>query len=404
MNILLFNSAWNNRGDESALRAMIDEVRQTYPNIKFTFFVGKEMQQFPYENDSNINVVVEKCFTRKNYADIPFLILSKGKFAVTKEMKSLITQIKKADFVLHAPGGPSMGDIYKSTQYNSYFKFLITKALKKPYGFYAPSMGPFNKKAQNILRKKIYNGAEFITTREALSAEYAKKLNLKKDVIVTLDSAVQHKINHEKYENQLKDYSELNDFLKTDKKIIGITITDLMWHPNYLNNPQIKSNIENTFKETIKHLTQSGYKIVFIPQLFGLANDYDYMKEFAINDNCFVIDDKHDCFFQQYIIEKLHFVIGLRYHSNVFSAKMKTPFISISYEQKMRGFTQLIGLEDYCINISDLSADALKEKISKLESNYSKIKNHLCEINNEITLKSKETTMILENKLKKLNF
>ena len=42
-------------------------------------------------------------------------------------------------------------------------------------------------------------------------------------------------------------------------------------------------------------------------------------------------------------------IIGMRYHSNIFSAKAGTPFISISYEQKMAGFMNKMNLEKYCI-------------------------------------------------------
>lgn len=66
------------------------------------------------------------------------------------------------------------------------------------------------------------------------------------------------------------------------------------------------------------------------------------MKEYCFDeDNYFVIcsdDEKYDTYFQQYVIGCMYAVIGMRYHSNIFSAKMGTPFISISYEQKMQGF------------------------------------------------------------------
>lgn len=43
MNILLFNCAWNNRGDESAIRAMIDELKGIYPDVTFEIFNHQQM-------------------------------------------------------------------------------------------------------------------------------------------------------------------------------------------------------------------------------------------------------------------------------------------------------------------------------------------------------------------------
>lgn len=402
MNILLLCASWNNRGDESAIRAMIDELKILYPDAKFSFLVTREMLQFPYKNDNNVSVTIIHPHTKRTYLDIPFLLLSKGKFALTSGMRSAIKTIKKADLVLHAPGGPTMGEIYPHMQFNAFFNFFIARANKIPYGFYAPSMGPFNNKFKNYLRKKIYNNAQFIATREPISAEYAKKLNLNKEVTVTMDSAIQHKFDSDKYETQLEDYKDLKNFLNAHKRAVGITITHLQWNSKYSSRPEIAKNIEKTFKDTIQYLTSNGYGVIFIPQLFGKDNDYDYMNEF-MTENCFIIDDEHDCYFQQHIISKLHFVIGMRYHSNIFSAKMKTPFIAIPYEQKMSGFAKMIDMDKYCVDIETLSGENVISKINELEKDYDNVKQHLSDINEDMVNRSYQTTLLVKQCIEKNN-
>ena len=81
-------------------------------------------------------------------------------------------------------------------------------------------------------------------------------------------------------------------------------------------------------------------------------------------------DDRYDSYFQQYVIGQLYAVVGMRYHSNIFSAKMGTPFISVSYEQKMTGFMEKMELSRYCIGIKDLSAELLAEKFELLEQEH----------------------------------
>ena len=130
------------------------------------------------------------------------------------------------------------------------------------------------------------------------------------------------------------------------------------------------------FEKFVKKLTDDGWGVVFIPQLFGGSSDFDYMQSFC-KQGCFIVDDKHDCFFQQYIIGKMYAVIGMRYHSNIFSAKMGTPFISVSYEQKMKGFMEKADLTEYCLDISDLSFEALNTKFSYLLDNYNEYKDAL---------------------------
>ena len=106
------------------------------------------------------------------------------------------------------------------------------------------------------------------------------------------------------------------------------------------------------------------------------------MKEYCFDEeNYFVIcsdDEKYDTYFQQYVIGCMYAVIGMRYHSNIFSAKMGTPFISISYEQKMQGFMK-------------------KKKFSILTDNYDEYKKYLISVHEKMKKESYETTNILKD-------
>ena len=77
-------------------------------------------------------------------------------------------------------------------------------------------------------------------------------------------------------------------------------------------------------------------------------------------------------------------MVGMRYHSNVFSVKGSTPCVSVSYEQKTLGFMKMIGCEKYCIDVVDLSFDKLKDSFYFLERNYYKYKSYLDSIHDEL--------------------
>ena len=101
--------------------------------------------------------------------------------------------------------------------------------------------------------------------------------------------------------------------------------------------------------------------------------------------------------FQQYVIGCMYAVIGMRYHSNIFSAKMGTPFISISYEQKMQGFMKKMELDRYCISLDKLSDEELKKKFSILTDNYDEYKKYLISVHDKMKKESYETTNILKD-------
>lgn len=375
MNILVINSHWNNRGDESAIRAMADQFLKRYPESSIIIHSDFKLLQFPDNDDRFINKVVP-FGSRKNVLDMYLTYLTKGKVALVRESKDFYNLIKWADIVLHAPGGPSLGETYAHAEGRYWRKFKMVNMQKKPYFFYAPSMGPFIDKKKNKVRKNILEKARLIITREGVSGGYAKGLVPDKEVYTTMDSAFQGIVDEKQNAEKLEEYKALYEFLNKYERVVGITITDLKWHPVHGKNPQVEKSIRDSFKELIDYLNKKGYGVVFIPQLFGTANDKILMESFA-RENCFTIDDEHDCYFQQYVIGRIYSVIGLRYHSNIFSAKMKTPFISVSYEQKMKGFMEQSNLSDLCIDLKDLSPENLIRHFEYLENNYDKVKERL---------------------------
>lgn len=395
MNILIINAHWDNRGDEAAIRSMIMELL-ALPNVSH-IAIQRAIGEFGwFPKIPNVTVIGEFPKSGK-IGKIEYLLAkkSKGKILVSKEAKEFYKALKGCDIVLHAPGGPSIGDIYYNQEVIKLRRLDLVVEMNKKLMFYAPSMGPFEKKERNNERYKILSRAKRIVLRESMSKEFLKELNLDDRAIVTLDSAFQYEFNETQYQNEYDAYVTLSSFIDKYKgKVIGMTVTDLQWNTKYTNSG-VDITIKNTFERMVCKLSEEGWGIVFIPQLFGNGNDRLYMQSFA-NDHCFVMDDVHDCFFQQYVIKKMYAVIGMRYHSNIFSAKMGTPFISITYEQKMKGFMEKADLMDYCIDIRELSYEILLERFQKLISNYDVYKGYLYHKKTEFKEESHRTTEIVE--------
>lgn len=379
MNILIIHAHTSNRGDEAAVKSMVDELLLKYPRANITISLTGIT---PYPNLPSQVMLIDrfpKVRARLEQFEFFIAIFTKGNFVFTKSGKEFLNAVENADLVIHAPGGPSIGDIYYKVEilYLLCLDFIRKKG--KRYMFYAPSMGPFKITKRNNLRKKILLGAQKIIVRDPISLQYIKELIPDINVIQTLDSALQHDIDIVTNKNKYLQYHGLRNFVESHNMCIGITITDLQWHPLYKNKAIVK-NIPIIFNEFIESKIKEGYGIIFIPQLYGAGNDTIVMKTYMKEKHTFMVDaflDEYDAYFQQYLISILHAVVGMRYHSNIFSAKMGTPFISISYEQKMKGFMQSINMEDYCIELDDISLQLLDEKYMVLESNYEDYKSTL---------------------------
>jgi len=388
MKIFIINAHWHNRGDEAAIRAMVDELLASIADIEIVihYWTNNKIVQFPYDK-KNVKLIYETISRRHILKQLLGLINPRG----LKKDNVFYKELSDADLVLYAPGGAAIGDYLLCDEMYYIEKMFYAKKLKKPYIFYAPSMGPFHNNWRNILRKYILNNSALLCVREPISATYLKELGVGKKVHITLDSAFQHDIDTKENLEKLLANQHLNDFMKKYDRIVGITITNLMWSSIYAEDKKLPAQIKNTFRDFVDELNIRGFGIVFIPQLFGEQNDYKYMSSF-LKENCFILSDKYDCYFQQYLISKLYCVIGMRYHSNIFSAKMGTPFISISYQEKMKGFMQKVKLEKYCLDIYDLNFQSLLERFELLQTNYESYKQYLTKINNKLKQQSHRTT------------
>lgn len=403
MKIFIANCHTANRGDEAAVKSLVDELSAAYPGVQIT--LGMRGETYYPNLPKNVTSIPQAMPDNKSFR-YQLTEKTKGKIVIGRLYTQLINEVKSADIVLHAPGGPSIGDVYYDAEPGYLYFYKLLCAMKVPYMFFAPSMGPFLREERNKLRRYILSHASAIALRDPISAKYVREFLPEKRVYQTLDSAFQHDIDMEVNEKKLEGYGELKTFLKHHEKCIGITITDLLWHPVHSKNQEVVQNIHNSFTYFLKELVEQGYGIVFIPQLYGSGNDYELMRSFATDDDNYLTipdnDDRYDTYFQQYVISQLYAVIGMRYHSNIFSAKMGTPFISVSYEQKMQGFMEKMDLSRYCITLENLSVERLREKFIVLTSNYEQYKTYLNEKHIEMKMESYRTTEIVKEIIEKL--
>lgn len=404
MRIFVLHAHTANRGDESAVKAMVDEIQYALPGTEITICINGST--FYPNMPSKVQQMgrVPKLHSKIGLIEFYLFYYSNGKIAFSKELRNFKEHLLKADLVLHAPGGPSIGDIYENVENLYLLRLDLARKLGKPYMFYAPSMGPFKSMKHDKLRRRVLNGAKKIILRDPISVGYLKEYLPDINVEQALDSALQHDIEDEANKVKFDNYPELVEFLSNHERCVGITITNLKWHPKH-KNTDIAKVIEESFNQVIDYLIDNGYGIVFIPQLYGANDDTVVMNQYMRSEHTFMVDaysDKYDAYFQQYLIGKLYAVIGMRYHSNIFSAKMATPFVSVSYEQKMEGFMSSLGLSNYCIQLKDLSYESLRSKFDTLVSKHDEYKKTLQDLHEMMKRESHKSTdhviNILESK------
>ena len=367
--IFIVNAHWNNRGDEAALRAIVDRLLSEIDDIDITimFKDNNEIKQYPFPE--NVHYMCAKFLP--NYIQVLLAEISNGKLGCNKKMKEIVGIIKKSDMIIYSPGGAVISDrFWWKKQLEYLFPIALAERNNIPVCFAAPSIGPFYKK--RIYRKHVLKNVDIICVREEISKAYLEKEIDKCNYNVTIDSTFLDKPDFDINEKEYKEDAELNSFISNHKKVIGMTLTDFKWHVEYNKDDQLRKRIYETFRAFIAYLNDQKVGVVLIPQLFGNQNDINYLKKFN-SSNVIILNENYDTYFQQYLISKLYMVIGMRYHSNIFAAKMCTPFIPIVYEEKMSGFLEQEGYNSLAVALYELSENKLIEKYNYVEINRDRI-------------------------------
>ena len=359
MNILIVNQPLRNRGDESAHRALIRSILDTLPNVHIhVLFYCEEAEAIAQFSISDERVEYVCAFSPNECQLKTLYFIRKGimntLFWFHPYVDRFLRHYRWADAVVCAPGGICMGG-FMNTWHEE--QLLIAMKLRKPIFYYGRSIGPFwdEPKEKKVFKQqaiRILNYASYVSLRDATSIKIAKDLGID-NVIETTDTAFLDYPQVEIPEEILREIDR--------KEYVVFVPNSLIWHYFYrgkATGEEVVTYWSKVASVIAKHYP--NHKIVMLPQtsLQGMALDDKYLFQ-DIQKHCpgldiFVSDDIYSSDIQQQIIRGAGAVFGARYHSIVFAINNNVPFVSFSYEHKMSGLLDEIGLQDEMIDITQL--------------------------------------------------
>ncbi|MDD3078910.1 MAG: polysaccharide pyruvyl transferase family protein [Paludibacter sp.] len=400
-NILIINQPCNNRGDEAAHRSLIRALSKLFPDTEITIlFAGanKESVQEMIVNNKNIKyhiINLHRGFTRL----VRFLMSIKCEWILyyfhpnVREYKKYVAS---SDYVINAPGGICMGQ-FQNWQHILWLNIALN--LKKNIAYYGRSFGPFPDKTiyNKVFRNKslkLLRSFDFITIRDKKTMEIADKYEI--PYTETIDTAFLDVPNSTIPES-------INKLINSKEYIVFVP-NSLTWHPGYM---KINQKLIDSFYIAIFKILNDKFpnsKIVLLPQLFNCNNSderyFEHLKNElkSSHDNIVLIPEIYSSDIQQAIIKESKLVVGARYHSIVFAINNNVPFIALSYEHKIEGLLDILHLDNWLIDITEMKNSQYNE--SKIISNFQFI---LDKISIQTTEFGKETAYkIAHNCLKEL--
>lgn len=357
MNILLINQPPNNRGDESAHKALIRSLLKKSNEVQIrVLYVDKpenwDIQQYVIK-DERVKYIFLHSFMKAGKINVVALRKKwrEKLWNIHPSTRQIKAQYDWADVVVCAPGGICMGGFQ---DWNHLYMLKWAKHCHKPLAYFGRSFGPFptekllNRQFKEISYEMLHYFS-FLSIRDKVTEKLADEIGI--PYISTVDTAF--------LDNPIVDIPYEIKMEIGDKKYMVFVPNYLLWHPNYKERFSVEELI-SFYCQVIHKIWDfdSALSIVMLPQTFGNGNMIDDIHLFRmvaknLNDKrIIVIPDCYGSDIQQQIIRKSQFVIGARYHSIVFAINQNVPFIALSYEHKITGLLSTLGKDDCMIDFT----------------------------------------------------
>lgn len=355
MKIAILNQPLGNRGDEAAHRALIRRLLQAFPEYQIdVIFLNKKQEMINdfivnsnrvnYINICGIEQASVKCMKLTMFHNN--LIFTKLHPLLRKFEKTIINY----NCVICAPGGICMGGFMNWA--HIWQLYLAMKHHIKTI-YWGRSIGPFDDyEFDHVQFKKIscelLNYFDYISLRDEVSIKIAKSMNIQTDL--TVDSAFLETPN-----SSIPD--RISKLIGTAPYVVYVP-NELKWHYKYKEYSKEYIDDFNLFILEKIFSIFPDHHVVMLPQTCRTTiNDYKYfisIKDKSKNkDRIIVVDENQSSDIQQIIIKNSSFVVGARYHSIIFALNNNVPFLSLSYEHKMKGILEILNLTDQQIDLEE---------------------------------------------------
>ena len=321
-----------NIGDESILRAVVDNLRARLTDIEITV-LSKSPE-----------------YTSEKY-DV--------RSAPRKDVLAVIREIKRCDLLISG-GGSLLQDVTSKKSILYYLAVMwLAKLFRKKFFIYSQGIGPINSNFNRWLTMKILKKASGIVVRDISSKEFLVELGLPEEsVVVTADPVLRIK----RADPALgREILESEGFVRREgSSTVGFAIKEKKTGSGFVD--ELCDSMERL-------LARGNVQIVLIPFHFNedmaVAGVIEQrLTEKGYGDNVCTLRHKYLTEEMLSIIGNMDVLVGVRLHALIHAAIMGVPMIGISYDPKINSFMKSIGMKAMCM-IYDFSSDDFLEEFDK---------------------------------------
>ena len=253
-------------------------------------------------------------------------------------------------------------DLVSSINYDA----MAVLAMNKEFICFSQSFGPFDfhKSRNRQLTLKIL---------ESSSALYAREDSSEKSLLSFGVSSSQIR---KTYETVLTLNGLTTTYLKPTQreKIVGIAI-----YATQKREPNVHKNYVDSISKFCDYVNSKGYKVRFFPmELRNTPPDdriliHEIMDSITDKSMCYCYEEDLNTPLHLQEISKCQLFVGHKTHSTIFALACGTPLIGIAYHPKTFEFMKQYGMENYCIDDTQLTALSLNNAFDSLILDLDKV-------------------------------
>ena len=375
----------SNFGNECSLQAFLHHVRCHRPNTEIICITtGPEAAAASYQLKA---IPISADFAKSWQPRRPLLKLVRRVFiGIPSELYRWIdglVRLRHVEFLIF-PGTGLLSDVWYLTYWGPYSSFtwsLLAKCCGCKVLFVSVGAGPIYTARGRWLVRSALSLADFRSYRDHSTLQYLKAIGFRADTdriypdlaFSLPPSAIPRR------------HSE-----SRPRTVVGLGLMD---DPGRLTNSNPSNETYPAYLENLASvvswlLDQKSVVRLLIGSLADLPTTREFRallrQRFPMFDEARVVDEPitsvKDLLSQ---IASTDIVVATRFHNVVFALLCEKPVIAISFHHKCASLMNAMGLSDYCLDINDLKADQLIEKIRDIRMNAAKLKLLIREKNEE---------------------
>jgi colanic acid/amylovoran biosynthesis protein len=300
------------------------------------------------------------------------------KHTFPEELKKTLEAFQLSDLVIIKGGGylTSRGLLGAHDTLRQLYPALFSIALKKPFALIGHSVWDLNAPFSKFLFKKVTERAVIVTLREKSSYNYVTALGLTTNTMCLPDVAL------------LKTFTPHAGkvHLESPRSLVGITVKYFRFSKS-ITPERLLYNYVKTIARFINHVVNVyGCSVVLIPHTIMEVNPEEndtLMSEWAANEasseHVKVLDTSEMSIEEMLeVYSRLEVLVGTRTHSGIFALHVNTPVVLISYAgPKAPGIMEMLGLQDYVLDIYQITFDGLVSIFQKVWKEREKIRSKI---------------------------